>query len=427
MRASTPAGWVTDIELPSLRLVVLEGEEPGRDWISSEAMFLIGKGADCAVVLKDPQVSRAHAMLRVTPEGILLEDLQSTNGTFIRGVRTKEAFLAGEMTFTVGSTTLKVERSLRRIRAPASPRDGLQSMVGVAEPMRELFGLIEAVAPLGVPTVVTGPAGNGKDLVARALHDLSGRRGSLQVVDCRQEGSNDLEYQLFGTPYRRKDDSEPEPAFFLARGGTLVLDHLERLNRRVDSRLMRFIETREVDSPRTGKTERLDVRLVVVTRHDLEGLLSRKRISADLHHRLSVIRLHVPPLAIRRADIVPLAARFAQDMGCAMALDSSAQERLETHPWPDGVRELRQVIERTLSRPGVPARLGAADLAMDASPAAAADEVPIRPLDELERETILAALQRFQGNKVHTAQALGIGLSTLKRKLKEMEERSKDT
>lgn len=416
---------MTDIELPALRLVVIEGPETGRDWICADSVIQIGKGDGNAVVLNDPQVSRVHAALKIGAEGLAIEDLGSTNGTFIRGVRTREAFLAGDMTFTVGNTTLRVERHVKKVRAPTSTRSGLGAMVGATEPMRELFGLIEAVAPLPVPVLVTGAPGTGKDLVARSLHELSGRRGSLQVVDSRQEGDNELEYQLFGTPYRRKDDAEPEPAFFLARGGTLVLDHLERLNRRVDSRLMRFLETREVDNPRTGKPERLDVRLIVASRQEPEDLLSLKRISADLYHRLSVIRLPVPSLERRLDDIPLLAGRFAQELGRPLALDEGAQESLRGHSWPDGVRQLRHVIERTLARPGVPARVTAGDLALDAAPAAPAAHSPVRPLDELERETIKAALRQHLGNKAHAAQALGISLSTLKRKLKEMEERER--
>lgn len=418
-RVRCETGWLNSIELPALRVIVVEGPDIHRDWVLTESVIDIGKAPGNHVILRDPLVSKKHARLRLTQEGVMLTDLESTNGTFVRGVRTRESFLDPDVSVTLGSTTLRVERRMRKIHAPAAERDRLGPMVGKSEVMRELFGLIEAVAPLAVPAIVTGPAGSGKDLVARTLHEVSGRRGHLKVVDCRQDGEDELEYLLFGTPMRRKDGGDPEPALFQAQGGTLVLDHLERLHRRVDQKLLRFLETKEVDDARTGKLQRLDVRLVVTGREEPDELVTRKRITSELYHRLAVVRIQLRPISDHLDDIPLMVTRFLEELACPCTFDESALAALAAAAWSENVRELRHVIERTaVTHKG--GTVTGQDF--DLKNASADATAPVAKLEDVERETILSALRRFNGNKVHTADALGISLSTLKRKLKEYED-----
>jgi DNA-binding NtrC family response regulator len=312
-----------------------------------------------------------------------------------------------------------VRRDVARLNRSSEPPPA--GFVGASRALQSVFALIGRAARSTLPVLITGESGTGKELVARALHETSGR-GRFVAINCAALPENLLESELFGHvkgAFTGADRDRPG-LFESAHGGTLFLDEIGELPPLLQPKLLRALEDGVVR--RVGATsERIvDVRVIAATNRDLEQLVQDKTFREDLFWRLNVLHVHVPPLRERTADIPLLAEHFAA--GRRIAPDAMAL--LTAYAWPGNVRELRNAIERAgaLSATGeihaddLPARVQDAARATAVITGASRRQLPLR---ELEREYILEVLRSTGGNKTRAAEILGLDRKTLYRKLEE--------
>jgi DNA-binding NtrC family response regulator len=408
---------VEEISLPSIRVIVVCGPQAGRQWTMSVPCVRLGSGADNDIILDDPTVSRRHATLQLTDDGLLLRDLESTNGTFVESVRTREAFLNPGADVRLGNCRLTVQFLTETYDVIPQETERFGALIGSSTAMKEVYGMLRAIAGTPATVLVEGESGTGKELVAQTIHDLSGRKGTLIPFDCAGTQPQLIQSELFGhVKGAFTGSSAPrEGAFRAAHGGTLFLDELGELPLELQPILLRCLESREVKPVGADHGHPVDVRLVAATNRDLEEMVAQKAFRADLFHRLSVIRVRLPALRERREDIVHLAENFVGTMKLDISLTPDAVALLRAHTWPGNVRELRNVVER-LGRlfAGQEIQRSQVEKVLPATPAADAVK-----LEDIERKTILRVMKECGGNRAQAAETLGISPSTLKRKLRQ--------
>ncbi|MBL8951929.1 MAG: sigma 54-interacting transcriptional regulator [Myxococcaceae bacterium] len=297
----------------------------------------------------------------------------------------------------------------------AQPAAGYEGMLGDSPVMRELYRNIDRLGPTPLAVVIHGETGTGKELVARALHKKSRRRGRFVAVSCAALPDTLLERELFGHARGAfSGATQDRPGLFeAADGGTLFLDEVAELSPQAQVRLLRVTQEREVT--RLGETwaRKLDVRLIAASHRALDAEVAAGRFREDLRYRLDEVRLEVPALRDRGADIELIArAALRQAHTRAAGFTAKALEALQGYPFPGNVRELVSLIGRAALRCEGD-RIGAELL-----------ELPARrivPLEEAEREFVRRhvreAIAQCEGNKKEAAEALGIGLRSIFRYL----------
>ncbi len=323
-----------------------------------------------------------------------------------------------------------LRRELARLRAGAG--EGARArIVGRSAPMRRLFELIERVAPTRATVLVTGETGTGKELVARAVHDLSDRvRRPFVAVNCSALPETLLESELFGHVKGAFTGAVAarRGLFEEAAGGTLFLDEIATVSPAIQVKLLRVLQERKVQRVGGGAALSVDFRLVAACNVSLEDEVEAGRFREDLFYRLNVFPVHVPPLRERGGDIPLLADHFlrrvAREHGVEPpALSPQAMVRMTDYAWPGNVRELENFVERA-------AILHAGTATLPFDPPRGSRPEPERELaararrerwtlERLEREHILQVLEDTAGNQVRAAEILGIDRRTLHRKLKE--------
>jgi DNA-binding NtrC family response regulator len=312
-------------------------------------------------------------------------------------------------------------------------RDEL-ALIGDSPGLRSLRGLVERAAPSDVPVLILGENGTGKELVARAVHDLSPRSAQPFVkMNCAAVPADLVESELFGHEKGAFSGaiSQRRGRFEQADGGTLFLDEIGDMPAAMQAKLLRVLQDGEIT--RVGGTGeiRVDVRLISATNQDLDGLLREGRFRQDLYYRISTVVAKVPPLRERAGDVPALAEHFVsaasrRNHWKPRRLSSDALELLSQQPWKGNVRELRNVVERALILSGSDP-LEAADIraALPSAPAARAEPVPaegtLRDLaDAYEREVIRERLRRSGGHVTNAARSLGLERSHLYKKCKQL-------
>jgi len=275
--------------------------------------------------------------------------------------------------------------------------------------------------------LVQGESGTGKELVARAIHTHSPRATAAFVpVNCTALTESLLESELFGHARGSfTGATQDRPGLFeAAHGGTLLLDEVGEVSPAMQVKLLRALQEHEIRRVGENKSRRVDVRVVAATNRDLAGGVAGGAFRQDLYYRLKVVELHVPSLRERRDDILPLARVLLADAALRMkrkisGLVPSAADQLLRYGWPGNVRELENAMERAVAL-ARGSRVELEDLPEEIRhtlPKPAASDV-VRPLDDVEQEYILAALELNEGNQTRTAEQLQIGSATLYRKLK---------
>ena len=296
--------------------------------------------------------------------------------------------------------------------------------------MRKLVDLTRRVAKVDSTVLITGESGSGKERIAKLLHEESSRAsGPFIAVNCGAIAETLLESELFGHVRGAfSGATHDRPGLFeAAHNGTLLLDEIGEVSLSMQVKLLRTIQEREVRRVGENKTRRVDVRIVAATNRDLAQEIVAGTFRQDLYYRLKVVDLHLPSLRERRDDILPLARVLLADAALRMkrkvtSISPGAADQLLRYAWPGNVRELENAMERAvaLALPGT-TRVELPDLPEEVRQAVA-KPVPARmavlPLEEVEKEYILAALALNGGNQTHTAKQLQIGLATLYRKLK---------
>jgi len=326
--------------------------------------------------------------------------------------------------------SLRDEVSERRLSAEGE-------LIGQSPSMREVFKLIGKTAPTDAAVLITGESGTGKELVARAIHRHSHRTGGpLVAVNCPAIPESLLESEMFGYERGAFTGAVRDQAgrFEAAAGGTVFLDEIGDLPASTQAKLLRTLQEHVVERL-GGLSISVDFRLIAATNRDLKRLVAEGQFREDLYYRLNVVRIHVPPLRERRADVLPLAEEFLWRHGKGRAdasrgFTEEATRLLLAYDYPGNVRELENIVQRAL----VLARsvlITAADLPMplggeteSGTSLLRGAELLSRPLGEavqiLEREMIRRALVRCQGNKAEAARLLGITRQLLYTKLKEL-------
>ncbi len=335
-------------------------------------------------------------------------------------------------------TQIELCRALRRgQRLEAENRllrtEGRPEMIAESRAMQPVMQLISSIGPSEANVLITGEHGTGKEVVARTLHALSARAAKPMVtVNAGGLSEGVFESELFGHVRGAFTDAKADRVgrFELASGGTLFLDEIANVPLNLQAKLLRVLETGELERVGSSKTRHVDVRVLAATNADLRQEVASGRFREDLLFRLNTVEIHLPPLRDRREDIPLLAAHFlrhhAQRYAKQLAgFDAQAMQALLSHPWPGNVRELDHAVERAvLLAQGETVK--AADLGLRSG-----RETTVRleemHLEEAEAYLIQKTLARFGGNVSHAAQALGLSRSALYRRLERYGIRNLDT
>ena len=344
------------LELPRCALVILSGDERGREKVIEGDLFRIGKSKENQLVLNDETVSRAHCEIVRERRGYLLRDLGSTNGTLLDGAEIKEAWLKPGAVITVGKVELKVRPYSERIEILPSDSTTYGEAVGRSVAMRSVFGLLERLGPTDATVLIGGETGTGKDVLARAIHGSSPRgKGPFIVVDCGAVVGSLIESELFGHEKGAFTGASAsrQGAFELAHKGTLFLDEIGELPLDLQPKLLRVLETRKFRRVGGNQNRSVDIRIIAATKRNLKMEVERGKFREDLYFRLCVVPIDLPPLRERREDIAALVEtlleRIAESDPSGTTPTKVGQRTLDAlaaHDWPGNVRELRNVLER---------------------------------------------------------------------------------
>jgi two-component system, NtrC family, response regulator AtoC len=381
--------------------------------LPANADVVVGRGADCDVVLDHHRVSRRHARVRVG-EACCVEDLGSRNGTRVgETIAPHEPKLVhAGVAIGIGPFTLVAMRELAV--QPSSSLAIDDPTGGTPSP------ILMSAARSAANVLIRGETGAGKQVLAETLHRLSGRPGKLLSINCAAISSELLESELFGHERGAFTGAvAAKPGLLeIAGAGTVLLDEIGDMPQPLQAKLLRAVESREV--LRVGGTQPIAIaaRFIAATHRDLLAAVEVNTFRLDLYYRLAAVTLTIAPLRERRAHVIALtrellSAAAARDGRSMPAISAAAMVRLQAHSWPGNVRELRNVIDRALIFAGD--TIDASHIVFDeqAPQGALAPE----PCGSDERVRIVKALEQCTGNQTRAAKLLGISRSTLATKL----------
>ncbi len=302
-------------------------------------------------------------------------------------------------------------------------KQNLPDFVASSRSMQPVLRVMERVGPSDANVLVTGEHGTGKEVVARWLHAAS-RRSDRPLIAVNAGGFSEtlFESELFGHVKGAFTDAKTDRVgcFELADRGTLFLDEIANITPKQQAKLLRVLESGEVQRVGSSKTRNVDVRVISATNADIDKAIAAGEFREDLLYRLNTVEIRLPPLRDRREDIPVLAARFLQRQtehyGKALTgFEKSAMQALLDHPWPGNVRELEHVVERAVLM-ARERQVQDADLNLRL-PAETLDRLDKMTLDDAERVLIQKAITRYDGNVSRAAEALGLSRSALYRRL----------
>lgn len=310
---------------------------------------------------------------------------------------------------------------------------GLERIIGEDPKMAEIYDLIRTVAPTPSTVLIRGESGTGKELIAGAIHALSPRANKRFVkVNCAAISSELLESELFGHEKGSFTGAirQHEGKFILADGGSILLDEVSEMSAKLQAKLLRVLQEKEVDRVGSREPVSVDVRVMATTNRDLEKAIQNGTFREDLYYRLNVVTIEFPPLRERINDIPLLCRHFIQKYNQEMnkrieGIDRDAEQALMRYHWPGNVRQLENAIERAVVLCGEktirshhlpPEILGGGGM-----PPRSGDGLGRvgQTVGEVERDLILRTLERVSGNRTRASEMLGISIRTLRNKLHE--------
>jgi DNA-binding NtrC family response regulator len=408
-----PAIVVTDLKMPRLDGIGL-----------LEKLSEAGLGSNVAVVVLTAMGSIQLAVdaMKLGAYDFLQKPVDATRLKTILANATRQR-----------ETAIELEVARRRLRETGV----LGAMVGNSKQMREIFGLIEQIAPSNVPVLITGESGTGKELVARTLHDLSPRKSRPFVaVNCAAIPETLIESEIFGHEKGAFTGAVERRVgcFELASGGTLLLDEIGEMPSGTQAKLLRVLEERKLRRLGARTEQEVDVRVLAATNRDSEQAVAQGHLRADLYYRLNVFNIAMPPLREHLEDLPLMVEAMLDQMNRkhgrrVSGVAASMMDRLMAYDWPGNGRELRNTIERAviLCADGAPLDAGHLSAGFGKAQAQAAPsfdagivQLPVgSTVDEAERLLILRTLEATGQNKTRAAEILGLSLKTLHNKLKE--------
>ncbi|MDC0681525.1 sigma 54-interacting transcriptional regulator [Sorangium atrum] len=410
------------------RVRVVRGDATVREFSPGNiAQVKIGSAEGNSLVLPDPTVSRFHLRLHASAEGVHVEDLGTTNGSFVGGARFREIEVQRTTEIEVGQSTLRVELEADR-EIESSGRESFGGLTGRSGAMQHVMReLAFAARSKELSVLLRGETGTGKEVAARAVHEAGPRaKGPFVVVDCAGLSPTLIEGQLFGHVKGAFTDakaSTPGP-FELADGGTVFLDEIGELPLPQQAKLLRVLQEREVTRVGATKPVKVNVKVLSATRRDLLEEVNAGRFREDLYYRIAGEEIVLPPLRDRLDDL-PLLARAIVDEILARegelatrGIPDEVVNGLRQRSFPGNVRELHHTIHRYLVRGELAPPRSLGQLASNA--ARLEDLLEMRHADalrELEFRLARHALEREAGNYTRAAKRLGIDRSTLYRLL----------
>jgi DNA-binding NtrC family response regulator len=475
---ATSPRWAAAHDAPLGRVLVVDDFRQARESIA-DVLRAVGHQVECLasasealpklekesfdVIVTDLQMPGMSGLdfiqhLQNRPHGaqILMVTAHATVASAVEAMR-RGAFDYIEKPFNVDQLEQLVARALQHGRMldaatnlAAAGAEGAV-MIGASQPMKELRARIAQVAKTPETVLILGESGTGKELVARAIHAASNRTQSpLVSLNCPVLSAHLMESELFGHERGAFTgaDGPRTGRFELANGGTILLDEISEIELPLQAKLLRVLQEKSFERVGSSSTIHVDVRVLATSNRDLRAEIADGNFREDLYYRLAVVPMQVPPLRSRRSDIPELVAHFvdrsAQRLSReACELEPAAIELLCEYNWPGNVRELENIIARASvlnvggpvraddlrdwlsvgsrrdadANPksnGVTAQAATGALSDNAMPAASECN-----LETMERKLIEATLERFDGHRAKTAEALGIGLRTLSGKLKQ--------
>jgi transcriptional regulator with GAF, ATPase, and Fis domain len=403
------------VQIARFRLRVMTGPDAPHTVESSAAEVTIGSGPDQNLQLTDQYVSRHHCVVRVSDNGLICEDLDSTNGTLVSGVRVTSAVIAPGDTIVVGETVLAVDVPGDTIDEPLSCRDHFGRVMGRSAAMRRLFALLERVSSSDATILIEGETGTGKSALAEAIHETGHRAGKpFVVVDCGALPHQLLESELFGHErgaFTGAIDTRVG-LFESASGGTILLDEIGELPLDLQPKLLRSLERRTIRRVGSNRELPIDVRLIAATHRDLRRAINQKTFRSDLWYRINTVRVALPPLRERRDDIPMLVTSFYRDLlgDPAAAPPHELVWKMTCGTWGGNVRELRSAVERSLI--GVPS-IGDDDVSAEARQGISYRDAKSLAAADWEKRYLSELLPAHDGNVSRAARAAKMNRSHL--------------
>ncbi len=314
------------------------------------------------------------------------------------------------------------------LRAKLNEQDDRPMIVGVSGAMREIVGEIEKVAPISSTVLIYGESGTGKEIIAREIHLASSRRDKpMLAVNCAALSAGLLESELFGHEKGAFTgaDRMRKGRFELADGGTLLLDEVSEIDITLQAKLLRVLQEKSFERVGSSTSRRVDVRVIATTNRDLPAAMREGRFREDLYFRLNVLPLRVPPLREHMEDLPALIEHFMAKFNKATgkrirSINDDTVDLLRRYHWPGNIRELENIIERATVLAN-----GDTITAKDISPSldsgraiSAGDETEIMTVEEMERRLTIRVLERYGWHQKRSAEVLGVGVRTLREKMK---------
>src|SRR6478735_2734613 len=323
----------------------------------------------------------------------------------------------------------ELREEVRRLKENASSLK-VEGVIGNSPAMERVFDLVARVAEGDASVLISGETGTGKEVVAKAIHQASGRKGSFVAVNCAAMPPHLLESELFGHARGAFTDAKSQRTglFALADGGTLFLDEIGEMPLEMQPKLLRALQERTIRPVGANTEVPFDARVITATNRDLESEVYEKRFREDLYYRINVVKVELPSLRERGGDVLQLASYFLDKLSKRggkgnLSLSAPVAERLMTYDWPGNVRELENCMERAvalarfdqITLEDLPEKVRA--YRADRFIVSADDPAEVVTIDELERRYIMRVLKLVEGNKSRAAQLLGLDRRTLYRKL----------
>jgi transcriptional regulator with GAF, ATPase, and Fis domain len=340
-----------EVRFEGFSLTVIEGPDAGASLRAKTTEVSVGTAPGNDLLLTDPTVSRHHFSLTATPEGLLLHDFGSSNGSWIGGTRILTGYVDDGARVRLGRTTLRIDLEDEDICEALSPEDRFGPLLGTSDVMRRIFAALPRIAQSESTVLLEGETGTGKGVLAAAIHDASARaERPFVVLDCTAIAPTLMESELFGHVKGSFTGASADRAgaFEQAKGGTIFIDEIGELPLDMQPKLLRALEERTVKRVGGNQRIKLDARVIAATNRDLRAEVNRGSFRADLFYRLNVVRIHVPPLRERTGDVERLARHFYAEIAPDRTIPSELLEAFRCQPWPGNVRELRAAVERAV-------------------------------------------------------------------------------
>jgi two-component system, NtrC family, response regulator HupR/HoxA len=410
-------------------------EETLPDLVLLDVMMPEMSGYEATEVIKADPILRYIPVVLVTSK----DDLEHVTKGFDLGADDyiKKPFRKEELLARINAVLrtrnlyLKLEQTEndnQRLKKQISDRYSFSNIIGKSSSMREIYALIEKIKEAEVPVLITGESGTGKELVANALHYNSPRKNKPFVIqNCSAFNENLLESELFGHVRGAFTGAvrDKKGLFEVADGGSFFLDELGEMSLALQVKLLRVLQDGTFTSVGDTKIKKVDVRVLAATNADLMEMVSKGKFREDLYYRLNVVSIQLPPLRERRVDI-PLLISYFLDQICSKKggkicrISEKALKILTDYDWPGNVRELQNEIERLVLMAGDEPEIGPDIISrnimnrnQDNSRGRRVEGKLKDAIENLERNMILAALERLGWNKSEAARELGISRSNL--------------